>query len=110
MCHLTYYVTGTGIDSKTASVSAFCAPGERMIGGAMLSNNMEYLNYFAKNPQPPRESWAVIGNFDSDGSVTAVAQCLKVELSLKGAQQPQAQQPSPPPGGPPLQPPPEFGK
>ena len=38
-----------------------------------------------------------------DGEASMSAMCLRAELSLKGAQQPQ-QQPSPPPGGPPLRP------
>jgi hypothetical protein len=117
-------VTGTGIDSKTSTIKASCAPGESLVGGGMMSRNMGELNAFHKSGVPAEpNSWVIISSFDEDGSVSALAECLKVQLSLRpvSAQQQQPlgylqeipsrpQPPSQPPGGPPLQPPPEFGK
>jgi hypothetical protein len=117
-------VTGTGIDSKTSMIKASCAPGESLVGGGMMSRNMGELNAFHKSGEPAEpNSWVIISNFDEDGSVSALAECLKVQLSLRPltAHQPgslgylqeipsQPRPPTQPPGGPPLQPPPEFGK
>jgi hypothetical protein len=100
-------VTGTGIDSKTATVTAKCPVGETIVSGGMIKSINGELGVSQKSGRQDN-SWVIISTFDGDGRVSALAECLKVQLSLKGAQQPQPQQPSPPPGGPPLQPPPNV--
>jgi hypothetical protein len=99
------------IDHGTSSdpgvfVEAKCGPGETVVGGQYLANGLVY----SYDSTPGLNGWRIAADFDQDGTASVSAWCLKAEVSLKGAQQPQPQPPSPPPGGPPLQPPPEFGK
>jgi hypothetical protein len=99
----------------TAWVKAGCQPGETAVsvgfenfGSGMADNSV----FYTKREDPNSNIWNLRSYFNSgEGKLSAYAECLKVQLSLKGAQQPQPQQPpAQPPGGPPLQPPPEFGK
>jgi hypothetical protein len=95
-----------GTRSPGVFVEAKCAPGETVVGGQYLATGQVY----TYDSRSDINGWRIGAEFDQDGSVGVSAWCLKAEVSLKGAQQPQPQQPSPPPGGPPLQPPPEFGR
>jgi hypothetical protein len=92
---------------------ASCQPGETAVSAGFthqLKDHMSQSIFSLMRDDPNSNAWDITTSLDGTGKLRTYAECLKVQLSLKGAQQPQAQQPSPPPGGPPLQPPPEFGR
>jgi hypothetical protein len=87
---------------------ASCAPGETAVSAGFTHEAKGDLSVFSMRRQDPNSNaWDITTSFDDTGKVLTYAECLKVELALRGAQQPQ-QQSSPPPGGPPLQPPPNL--
>jgi hypothetical protein len=107
------------VGSPSVSAQARCLPGETAVSGGidheLIGSTNPYIWKFAREKNVPNV-WTFLTVFDgTGGKLYSYAECLKVELSLKGAQQPQPQQPTQPqppaqpPGGPPLQPPPEFG-
>lgn len=92
---------------------ATCQPGETAVSAGFtheLRSGTEQSIFTMRRNDPNANAWDITTSLDGTGKLRTYAECLKVQLSLKGATQPQAQQASPPPGGPPLQPPPEFGK
>jgi hypothetical protein len=110
----------TGVAERRTIAKASCAPEEGLVaggfyvtgndnGGPLRSHKDSYFSPETKTfvVSPDTKTWAAEIVFDSDGSITTHAECLKVELALKEIPQPP---PSQPPGGPPLQPPPGFGK
>jgi hypothetical protein len=95
-----------------ADGQASCPPGETAVS-AGIDHNLVRSNPYIWTVKriPNSNTWDFSTIFEGDGGkLRTYVECLKVELSLKSAPQPQPQQPSPPPGGPPLRPPPEFGK
>jgi hypothetical protein len=110
--------------TAVAGGKAGCPPGETAVSAgfdySLGGGTDQSIWKFSRIPNS--NTWDLLTRIDDGyGKFFTYAECLKVELSLKGAQQPQPQQPQPqqpsqqqppaqPPGGPPLQPPPEFGR
>jgi hypothetical protein len=106
-------VSGLLASGGAAWGKASCQPGETAVSAGFthqLSGGTEQSIFTLMRNDPNSNAWDITTSLDGSGKIRTYAECLKVVLSLKDAQQPQAQQPSPPPGGPPLRPPPEFGK
>ena len=103
-------IKGTG----SGTARATCAADEIAVSGGVAHDFRDppYVVDFRRLPN--LNSWEVYSWFTNDGRVAAIAECLKIELSLREeARQPPPPPPPPPsqpPGGPPLQPPPGFGK
>ena len=111
----TYNIDITGLAERRTIAKASCAPEESLIGGGFDRSGSEHAAPFYShkeslfNPDtkrwfvpPDTKTWMATTYFESDGSITTYAECLKVELGLNPTYQA--------PGGPPLQPPPGFGK
>jgi len=88
------------------SSTAKCNDGETAVGGGFLVQSVDpaetYL--FSAGSQPALNGWNTNAEFGDKGKIQASVVCLTLNVGLKGAPQPQPQQPSSPPGGPPLQP------